>query len=74
MFYPPGIAISSVNTSEDEIKFTLNTKSECLRQKKNVKLFMSNLNIVGTEFPHQTSRMDTFSIPIHCSSHAIAWE
>ena len=29
---------------------------------------------MGAEFPQQTLGMDTFSMSMHCSFHAIAWE
>ena len=39
MFYPLGISISSVKTSRDEIKFTLDTRVKGC-DKKSVKLFL----------------------------------
>ena len=29
---------------------------------------------MGAEFPQQTLGIDTFSMSMHCSSHATAWE
>ena len=80
---PHSISISSVNTSGDEIKFTLKTRVNVCDQKK-LKLFLANfnesncctLNIQSgrsskSKF-HKVFR--NFFIPVHCSSHAIAWE
>ena len=85
VFYPPGISTSSVNTSGDEIKFTLKIRVNVCDQ-KNVKLFLSDFNESNCctfRVVSQTdllkvcftkSGIDTFSIPMHCSSYAKAWE
>ena len=31
-------------------------------------------SVVGTEFPQHTLGIETLSIAMHCSSHAVEWE